>query len=66
MLEVRREPIIGNFPKGMIHDAYITPDEAVRRFDVGKVEVVKGISVSGFLRMLFYMTVRGLVVAGRR
>lgn len=44
MLEVRREPIIGNFPKGMIHDAFITPEEAVKRFDVGKVEVVKGIS----------------------
>jgi hypothetical protein len=52
MLEVRREPIIGNFPKGMIHDAFITPEEAVKRFDVGKVEVVKGISVSGFLPTL--------------
>jgi hypothetical protein len=52
MLEVRREPIIGNFPKGMIHDAYITPDETVKRFDVGNVEVVKGISVSGSLSTL--------------
>ena len=52
MLEVRGEPIIGNFPEGMINERYITPGEAVKRFGSeggdGKVEVVKGISVSAF------------------